>query len=401
MQMTSLKSRDRLLVVTPSVPAYVDENGWFLDEKAVSGLRLYAELWPGPVRSVFRAGARSGIGFGRRYERDELPFDVCVIPEASHVSDDLVSDAVIVLASGDNWLDFPIAEQGNRFRIPVCFIIENTFGTRASILFLSRASATQKLKSLIWLVHNDLLRRSAFRMAGSIQSNGTAAAETYGSCATNVLTFFDTRLRLANMATEDDVRRKTSRLMSGAPLRLVFTGRLERIKGADHLIKVVSRLPFPFKLDIYGAGELRGVLTSEVKQCGLDDLVSIHDPIDFDSALVPTIRSEADLFLCCHVQSDPSCTYLETLGCGVPIVGYANGAWSGILSRADVGWSVSNGRYNQMAQVIANLHDRRSDLCVKMQNAVTFARRHSLEQEFERRIDQLVLMSGDPPRYSQ
>jgi glycosyltransferase involved in cell wall biosynthesis len=395
--MTSIESRDRLLVVTPSVPAYVDENGWFLDEKAVSGLRLYAKLWPGPVRSVFRAGARSGIGFGRRYEKDQLPFEVCVIPEASSVSDDLISDAVIVLASGDNWLDFPIAEQGNRLKIPVCFIIEYTFATRASILFLSSASTTQKLKSLAWLAHKELLRRRAFRKAGIIQSNGTPAAETYASCARNTLTFFDTRLRLQNIATDDDVRRKTSRLTSGTPLRLVFTGRLERIKGADQLIKVVSRLRFPFKLDIYGAGALRGDLCSEVKQRRLDDRVSIHDPIDFESALVPTIKSEADLFLCCHVQSDPSCTYLETLGCGVPIVGYANRAWSGILSRADVGWSVPNGRYDQMADVITDLHDRRSNLCAKMQNAVTFARKHSFEQEFQRRIDQLVLASGGAP----
>src|SRR5689334_18167958 len=81
-RMTSIRGRDRLLVVTPTVPAYVDKNGWFLDEKAVSGLRLYAELWPGSVRAVFRAGARSSIAFGRRYKRDELPFGVHVIPEA-------------------------------------------------------------------------------------------------------------------------------------------------------------------------------------------------------------------------------------------------------------------------------------------------------------------------------
>jgi glycosyltransferase involved in cell wall biosynthesis len=317
LRMKNIKSRDRLLVVTPSVPAHVDENGWFLDEKAVSGLRLYSQLWPGPVRSVFRAGARSSIAFGRRYERDELPFEVRVIPESDSVAEDLISDAAIVLASGDNWLDFPIAEQGNRLKIPVCFIIEYTFGTRVSILFLSSAPVTDKLKSLIWLMHKEWQRLSAFRKAGIIQSNGTPAAEAYGSRVRNVLTFFDTRLCLANMATEDDVRRKTSRLMSGAPLRLVFTGRLERMKGAGHLIKVVSWLPFPFKLDIYGAGQLRDILCREVKHLGLEDRVSIHDPIDFDSALVPTIKSEADLFLCCHMQSDPSCTYLETLGCGV------------------------------------------------------------------------------------
>jgi hypothetical protein len=50
-----------------------------------------------------------------------------------------------------------------------------------------------------------------------------------------------------------------------------------------------------------------------------------------------------------------------------------------------------------MAEVITNLHNGRSDLCTKMQNAVTFARQHSFEHEFQRRIDQLVLASGGTP----
>ena len=42
----------------------------------------------------------------------------------------------------------------------------------------------------------------------------------------------------------------------------------------------------------------------------------------FESELVPWMRQEADIFLSCHRQDDPSCAYLEAMGCGLPVLGY-------------------------------------------------------------------------------
>lgn len=39
----------------------------------------------------------------------------------------------------------------------------------------------------------------------------------------------------------------------------------------------------------------------------------------------------------CHRQGDPSCTYLETYACGMPIVGYNNQAHQGILASNNAG----------------------------------------------------------------
>ena len=41
--------------------------------------------------------------------------------------------------------------------------------------------------------------------------------------------------------------------------------------------------------------------------------------VDFETELVPFTRQNADIFLGCHRQSDPSCTYLEAMGCGVAV----------------------------------------------------------------------------------
>ena len=208
--------------------------------------------------------------------------------------------------------------------------------------------------------------------------------------------FFDTRLMKGQMATDEEIAAKQARIMGGAPLRLAFTGRLERMKGADDLIKIATALDrggTHFSLDIYGAGslasEMKAALNHPSASGTLSKRVFIHEPVDFNNELVPKLRTEVDLFLCCHRQSDPSCTYLETLGCGVPLLGYGNRALAGILNLADVGWMTSMNAKEEIIRKIVDIDANRLQLAKKMKNAQYFARTHSFESEFKSRVDHL------------
>ena len=75
----------------------------------------------------------------------------------------------------------------------------------------------------------------------------------------------------------------------------------------------------------------------------MTDVVRLHGPVDFDEVLMPTLKERADVFVCCHRQGDPSCTYAETLGCGVPIAGFGNEALAALVEAHDIGWSVAMG----------------------------------------------------------
>jgi colanic acid/amylovoran biosynthesis glycosyltransferase len=386
--------RDPLLVIIPSVPAATNGKKYILDEKAVSGLHLYMKFWPGPVRCIFREGNSSSVLFGREHDA-ELPFEVKVIPAQASVPDPHISDASVVLASGDNWQDFSIASQGLRLGIPVCFVIENILRTRLQITNLSQISLLRKMKSYVWNISMERKRRVAFARASGLQCNGTPAAEVYDGLTSSLVTFFDTRLSQQQIATDTELSSKEKRIMEGAPLRLAFTGRLEKMKGADDLIKIaraLDRAGIEFYLDIFGTGSLESDMCAALRteRPSVNKKVRIHKPIDFDRELIPFMRSEIDLFLCCHRQSDPSCTYLETLGCGVPIVGYSNRAWSGILKQADVGWSTPINARNEFAKKIVDLNRDRAELVRKMWSARNFANLHSAEAEFETRVAHLL-----------
>jgi glycosyltransferase involved in cell wall biosynthesis len=111
--------------------------------------------------------------------------------------------------------------------------------------------------------------------------------------------------------------------------------------------------------------------------------------LDFHRELLPELKQNADLFLCCHRQGDPSCTYLETLGCGVPVVGYDNEALSGILSLAEVGGRSDLDRPDRLAEIVAGLARDRERLAWLSRRALAFARGHSFEETVERRIHHL------------
>ena len=47
--------------------------------------------------------------------------------------------------------------------------------------------------------------------------------------------------------------------------------------------------------------------------------VHVHNAVPY-AELVRRSR-KFDAFVCCHVQNDPSCTYIESMGAGLPIAG--------------------------------------------------------------------------------
>src|SRR5580698_10806263 len=85
--------QDPLLVIVPSVPIAKEGNKLIIDEKAISGLYLYLEFWPGPVRCIFREGDRSNLLFAKAYDAGVLPFEIKTISANAPVPDELIADA--------------------------------------------------------------------------------------------------------------------------------------------------------------------------------------------------------------------------------------------------------------------------------------------------------------------
>lgn len=380
----------RVLVVLPSVPASTSDCRLYLDRKAVEGLALYAKLWPGPVRCLMREGERGQVGgYGDEVDPGDLPFEVAILPSDPRHAPDAFRDAALVLAAGDNHHDFPVVEVAGA---PVVFIIEYTLATRLRIIRLGGGSRLRAAKSALWTLGTEVARRRAFRRAAGLQCNGAPAFDAYRAATPAPLLFFDTRTAAAQIIAPAALAAKQAAVRAGAPLRLAFSGRLEPMKGADHLILVADALAregTAFTLDIYGDGSLRDDMAGRVARAGLADRVRLHGPVPFDAALVPALVERTDLFLCCHRQADPSCTYMETLGCGVPIVGYDNAAFLGVLARGDVGRATPMDRPAAMAAAVGALDRDRAAIAGMMAAAAAIGGANDFETVFAARIAHL------------
>jgi glycosyltransferase involved in cell wall biosynthesis len=232
---------------------------------------------------------------------------------------------------------------------------------------------------------------AAIRQAAGVQCNGTPTYDVFRRANTNALLYFDTRVTGPMLIGPGQLEERLA-ASAGQPLRLLFSGRLIAMKGAADLIVVARELKamgVPFQLTICGDGALLPVMRRQIGAWGLQGCVRLAGVLDFHEELIPHVQRHTDLFLCCHRQGDPSCTYLETMSCGVPIVGYDNEAFEGVVKTSGCGWLVPMNDPWAMATKVAELAPDREQLRRVALASLAFAADNTFDATFERRIAHL------------
>lgn len=383
----------RLIMVAPA-PVIEKPGGLVtLDKKFVEGMRLHCEHWPGPFCCILRRG-HEAMPFGADFRRGDLGFELRLIDARVPLSAEMFANHDIVVLSGDSHLELLPPRLIESLPAKVVYVVEYTLRTRLQTAALDhRRPVLKRLYSKLWLSLQEIRRRRAFRAADGLQANGYPADMAYGPLNENHLLYLDNRMTAELFATDAEMRQRRARLASGAPIRLIHSGRLEPMKGAQDLVPVALRLArggMDFTLDIYGAGSLRDEIAAGIVQHGLSERVRLHAPVDFERELVPISRGHADIFLSCHRQSDPSCTYIESMGCGLPIAGYDNQMWAALLERSGAGWSAPMSDPKALAAQIQALSSRREEISDRAENGLAFARQHEFEATFQSRMRHLI-----------
>jgi glycosyltransferase involved in cell wall biosynthesis len=81
------------------------------------------------------------------------------------------------------------------------------------------------------------------------------------------------------------------------------------------------------------------------------------------------------------------------MSCGVPIVGYANAAFTGVVEHSGVGWVTPMNDPKMLAQQIQKLHLDRQQIVEHATRSLQFAMNHSFDQTFTRRVDHLLKLA--------
>jgi colanic acid/amylovoran biosynthesis glycosyltransferase len=386
-----------LLMFAPAPVIELPDGEVILDIKFVEGMKLHCQLWPGQVICVLRRGVDT-IPFGARYNPGRLGFRLIVLDYFDPVPDELIEDAGVVFCSVETmqYLDMPARMQGRPGTL--VFTLEYSLRTRLQMAMLQQDQPLQRrLRSAFWnLRHEPALRRS-MRQADGMQFNGYPGMRAYGHLNRNSMMYLDNRMRAPMLAKPEEMQARIDHLGSGGPIRLIHSGRLDPVKGAQDLIPIATALrdrKVNFTLDIFGTGKLEPEIAAGIAAHALSDRVRLHAPVNFEAVLVPHSRQNADVFLSCHRQSDPSCTYLEALGCGLPIVGYRNDMWRALQAECNAGWVAPLGQPHGLVEHIVRLDRNRAEITEHATRALAFARKHSFEAEFSARMQHLRRVAG-------
>ncbi len=238
----------------------------------------------------------------------------------------------------------------------------------------------------------------AMRQAHEIHCNGYPIYNAAAAHNPKRLLYFDSRMSAAMVISEQALAARlaalgldSARLAAHAsdavrPLKLLYSGRYEPMKGALDAVKAAAeclRRGMRVEMDCYGQGSLLGAMRAVAAAAG--PAIRVHDAIPFPELVQKS--HAADVFVCCHIQSDPSCTYLESMGAGLPIVGYANRMWSSMAEASKAGAVTSTNTPQAVADAIAGLLSPSARLSELSHNARRFAAAHAFELEFARRTD--------------
>ena len=386
-------NHEERLIVLPSLRAPLLPDGRVIvTRKFLEGMAEYAAHWDGPVQAVLEPCAAATDNLDNvTVVPAELPFDLHVLAFDDERIAERIAAAAVVLGGADhrqNHLAGLCRKLGTAYVVNT----EYSLQTRKQIAAAEERNPLRRWRRYVWESGQERAVLRSIDQAAGVQCNGLPTYAAYRDRNPRTLLYFDTRTTADLLPDEESLAARLAPLVGGAPLRLLFSGRLIAMKGADHLPRFAAELRrrgVPFVLTICGAGALEAAVRKEVAESDLAGKVIFKGALDFKTQLLPLVKREIDLFVCPHRQGDPSCTYLETLACGVPIVGYANEAWSGLAALGDFGSVVPLDDPAALARAVARLHDDRETLARRSLAAWQFAVDHTFEQTFLRRIEHL------------
>ena len=393
------------LVLMPSLKANVGPRGGLvLTQKFLNGIAEYAKSWPGPVTALVEVSEAPTSDMDR----------VEVLPDAGRAPLELrppteaslrtrLSRAAAVLGFLSPY-ELEATRLCHDIGVPMILTSEYSPHTEMQIIDSGTRNPLLRWRRKQWVTQAEKKRLEALAIAAGLQCSGTGAYEHYRPFNRNSLLFFDNRVPAAQVLDPTSLDSKLARLSERRPLRLAFGGRLIAMKGAMELPRVADALRrngTPFTLEIYGRGDQEEALRREVGRLGLQEQVKLRGALDFETGWIPTLKRDVDLFVCCHPQGDPSSTYPEVMSCGVPIVGYDNEAFVGIVRESRSGWLAPMNDALAVANLITRLDRERTEIAASARAARDFAALHAFELTFAARTKHLIRSSRLPASVRQ
>jgi glycosyltransferase involved in cell wall biosynthesis len=383
-----------MITLMHSNPVRLDRGVLFVDRKFHLGMQNYLSSISHPIVSIHPESA------GRENTMDmlEVPlkglgYRVMAInngtnaakaaQDAAHMADQIRSSRLVYGGGLGSEALCAVA------RIPQIAVLEYDLATRIKVSTSQVGNPLRKVSRALRVYVEYLNGIADLRRSAGIHCNGYPIFDATEGYNANRLLYLDSRMYKEMVISDQQLETRLSRPNAG-PLKLLFSGRFDPIKGAVDAVRVGLACVvhgLDIELHCYGQGIQRDDMLRLASHPSAQGRIHIHEAVTYPELL--KIARDFDVFVCCHVQSDPSCTYLESFGSGLPIVGYANRMWRRLCEESGAGFSSPLNQPNQVVEgvkrIVGDADLRRS----MSRRARQFALSHTFECEFKLRTDDI------------
>lgn len=383
-----------LVMLSPAPVLEAPGGEVVLDTRFVEGMKLHSQLWPGRVCCLMRRGATQ-LAEGMRYSRAQLSFDLILTDPGTALPEALLDQAALVYCAADDMQYLALAE-AMRGRIGrLVYTVEQSLAERLATALRATRPVRRRLGGAVWNLRHEARFRAALSRADGVHLNGLAAAG-YRRLNPNSLIYLDNRIRQPQLARRTELEARAQRLRAGAPLRLVTVGPLTEESGVADLVPMAWLLRargVAFELEIIGQGPMAGRLRDGIAALNLGGQVRLTGPMAHEGKLLPHLRAAADIALMPRRLPEGPSAYVEAMGCGLPVLGYATPSWRPLLADSGAGWQVGP-RPGALAAQIARLDARRDRLIDTSERATGYVAHTTFEKVFARRMAHLRELAG-------
>lgn len=367
----------RLLIYAP-VPLAMIDGVLHLEDQACDGLRLWAANFdhvtaimplttalPGP--SWVPLSARPGL------ERVSLePVPMAYRPDRFLLHLSATRRRIAALIEDADYLSFAIGGLFGDWGAVACFeahrmkrpyaVWTDRVESRVMREAGTAGSWRSRLRAALTWRPAAMLERAVIRRAGLGLFHGRETFDVYAPYCANPAVVHDIHVDAADHISSLELEAKKS-ATKDRPLRIVYAGRAESMKGPMDWIDVLARLRddgVDFRATWIGDGSMQAAMRARIENCGLSGRVDMPGPAPHDDVL--RAFRKADVLLFCHKTPESPRCLIEALISGCPIVGY-DSAFPRDLIAAHGGGSLSpKDDVAALARTVARLAGDRAEL---------------------------------------